>query len=244
MRILVFQHLAVEHPGVFRDFWRADGHVWDAVELDEGEAIPPLEAYDLLVVMGGPMDVWQTGDYPWLLAEIAAIRRFVVELGRPYLGICFGHQLLAVALGGAVGPMALPEVGMAPVALTPEGVVDALLAGFAPVIETFQWHGAQVQQLPPGAVVLAGNAACAVQAMRWGRHAWGFQYHVEMTPGTVAEWGAVPAYKASLKAALGAAQAASLGGLVAARLPAFGAAARLLNDNLFATIGSHVPPHS
>jgi GMP synthase-like glutamine amidotransferase len=232
MRILVFQHLAVEHPGIFRDFWAEAGHQWDAVELDEGETIPPLEAYDLLVVMGGPMDVWETDEHPWLLPEIAAIRRWVRELQRPYLGICFGHQLLAVAMGGAVGPMAAPEVGLADVALTEAGLADALLAGFPPVVETFQWHGAEVQALPEDAVVLAGNDACKVQAMRVGPRAWGFQYHVEITPSTVAEWGAVPAYAASLQQALGAEMAARLDGMVAARLPAFGAAARRLNDNL------------
>jgi GMP synthase-like glutamine amidotransferase len=236
MRILVFQHLAVEHPGIFREFWSAAGHQWDAVELDEHDPIPPLEPYDLLVVMGGPMDVWETDKHPWLVPEIAAIRHWVGVLKRPYLGICFGHQLLAVAMGGTVGLMGAPEVGLAKVTLTAAGLADALLGGFPPVVETFQWHGAEVQALPAGAVVLAGNGACQVQAMRVGRHAWGFQYHVEITPSTVAEWGAVPEYAASLQLALGTEMAARLDSLVAARLPAFGAAARRLNDNLLGLI--------
>ena len=238
MRILVFQHLAVEHPGIFREFWAESGHEWDAVELDEGETIPDLAPYDLLAVMGGPMDVWEVPQYPWLVPEIAAIRHWVVELGRPYLGICFGHQLLAVALGGTVGPMAAPEVGLAEVALTAAGQEDVLLAGFPATVATFQWHGAEVQTLPEGAVVLAGNEACPVQAMRCGRHAWGFQYHVEITPSTVGEWGNVPAYKASLETALGPELAVQLEELVAARLPAFATAARRLNDNLFAALTS------
>jgi GMP synthase-like glutamine amidotransferase len=88
MRNLVFQHLSVEHPGIFRDFWTKSGDSWHAVELDEGDRIPPLEDFDLLVVMGGPMDVWQEDLHPWLFAEKAAIRRWVKDLGRPYLGIC------------------------------------------------------------------------------------------------------------------------------------------------------------
>lgn len=236
MRILVFQHLAVEHPGIFRDFWAEAGHTWDAVELDEGEAIPDLEPYDLLVVMGGPMDVWETDLYPWLVPEIAAIRTWVSELKRPYLGICFGHQLLAVALGGKVGLGKVPEVGMTDVHLTEAGQADPLLAGFPATVETFQWHGAEVQALPEGAVVLAGNGVCAVQAMRVRPHAYGFQYHVEITPTTVAEWGAVPAYAASLQTALGPELAALLDDMVAIRLPAFGTAARRLNDNFFAQL--------
>jgi GMP synthase-like glutamine amidotransferase len=234
LRILVFQHLAVEHPGIFRDFWKQAGYRWDAVELDEGEAIPDLEPYDLLAVMGGPMDVWETELHPWLVPELAAIRRWVEGLGRPYLGICFGHQLLAAALGGKVGLGPAPEVGLTKVRLTAEGMDDPLLAGFPSEVETFQWHGAEVQALPPGAVTLAENEACAVQAMRVGPHAYGFQYHVEITPSTVAEWGAVPAYAASLQQALGPEGAAALGPAVAGQLPAFAACARRLNDNLFA----------
>ncbi len=238
MHILVFQHLDVEHPGVFREFWAQAGHEWTAVELDVGEEIPPLEPYDLLVVMGGPMDVWQEEQHPWLVPEKAAIRRWVKELGRPYVGICFGHQLLAEALGGTVGLMAKPEVGMAAVNLTAAGQSDPLLAGFPATLETFQWHGAEVTQLPAGAVVLAANAACPVQALRWGPHAYGFQYHVEITESTVSDWEQIPEYKASLINALGAEQAAQLGAVVMAKLPDFRTRAERINANLWSLLAS------
>ena len=77
MNILVLQHVAVEHPGVFRDFLRQDGLTWRTVELDEGEPIPELEPFDLMIVMGGPQDVWEEDQYPWLREEKAAIRNFV-----------------------------------------------------------------------------------------------------------------------------------------------------------------------
>lgn len=232
MRILVFQHVSVEHPGVFREFWAEAGHEWVAVELDAGDAIPDPAGFDLLVVMGGPMDVWQEDELPWLVREKAAISHWVKDLGRPYLGICLGHQLLAAALEGEVGPMAAPEVGFAGVALTEAGLADPLLAGFAPAFETFQWHGSEVTRLPEGAVILAANPACPVQAMRWGRHAYGFQYHVEITPATVPEWQRIPAYAASLETALGPVEAVRLEGSVGPRLPAFREAARRLDANL------------
>lgn len=240
MRILVFQHLAVEHPGIFRDFWKADGHEWDAVELDEGDIIPPLEDYDLLVVMGGPQDVWQEDIHPWFVAEKAAIRRWVIELGRPYLGICLGHQLLAAALNGDVTLMQAPEVGLADVSFTTEGRQDPLFAGMGAGMSTFQWHGAEISKLPEGAVVLAGNAACRTQAIRWGDYAYGLQYHVEIVKTTVSDWEAVPAYKASLEAALGTEEAARLAAKVEAKLDGFGAAARTLYNNFITIIAAQV----
>ena len=73
MRLLVFQHIACEHPGRLRDFLKEDGVVWDAVQLDEGDPIPALNGYDALWVMGGPMDVWETDNHPWLAAEKEAL---------------------------------------------------------------------------------------------------------------------------------------------------------------------------
>ena len=237
MNILVFQHLGVEHPGIFRDFWREAGHRVHVVALDEGAAIPDLAGVDMRAVMGGPMDVWELAQHPWLRAEMAAIRAWVRDLGRPYFGICLGHQLLAEALGGKVGRMAVPEVGVTATGLTEAGRADVLLAGFGAEVQAFQWHGAEVQHLPEGGVVLAGNAACPVQALRVGPRAWGIQFHVEMTATTVAEWSAVPEYAASMAKALGVERARGLEAELAGHLPAFNAMARRLNDNLFRVIG-------
>ena len=237
MRILVFQHLAVEHPGIFRDLWTSKGDQWDAVEFDAGEPIPDLDGYDLLVVMGGPMDVWQEREHPWLVAEKAAIRRWVRELERPYLGICLGHQLLASVLGGEVAPMIRPEVGLGVVELTPEGLRDPLLDGAGRELQTFQWHSAEIVRMPTGGVVLAGNEACAVQAMRVGRHAYGLQFHCEITKTTVTEWKDVPAYAASLDKALGSA-AANLAQEVHERLLGFNETASRLDANLASIVGA------
>ena len=203
MRLLVLQHIDCEHPAQLRRFLEHDGVDWTAVELDEGEPIPPLEGFDAMWVMGGPMDVWDVDEHPWLLEEKAAIRRWVADLGRPFLGICLGHQLLADALGGRCGHQQPPEIGVLEVALTPEGRKDPIFFEMPTIQRALQWHSVKVVEPPPEAVVLASSDLCPIQAMRVGCHAWSMQYHVEVEADTVPTWGTVPEYRAALESTLG-----------------------------------------
>ena len=235
-RILVFQHIAVEHPGIFRDFLETDGIDWRSVELDEGEAIPDLEGFDALWVMGGPMDVWEEEAHPWLVPEKAAIREAVAGRNMPYLGLCLGHQLLADALGGRVGKAAEAEVGVLQVDLTEAGRGHPLMAGIAPRIQCLQWHGAEVSSPPEGATVLASSPACRVQAMAVGERAFGIQYHVELTPTTVDDWAAIPEYAASLEQTLGPGALAGFKAETEARMADFNRDARRLYENFMAML--------
>ena len=145
-RALVFQHMDHDHPGRFLDFFTEDSIVPEMLRLWEGQEIPSLTDYDLMFVLGGKQDVWQEAEYPWLAAEKAAIREWVAERAKPYIGVCLGHQLLAAALGGTVAPADRHEVGVFDVALTEEGRRHRLFAGFPPRSKVMQWHFAEVKQ--------------------------------------------------------------------------------------------------
>ena len=231
MRILVFQHAEPEHPGIFRRFLAEDGHEWMPVELNAGEPPPPLDGFDALWVMGGPMDVWQEDAHPWLREEKALIREAVEERGLPFLGLCLGHQLLAEALGGRVEKSKTPEIGVLPVHQTEEGAASIILDGLPIVFDCLQWHSAEVTAIPAGAKVLATSPDCAVQAMQWGTRAFSAQFHVEVEDDTVDNWAAIPEYARALEHALGAEGAATLKADCAARSAAFAANAERIYIN-------------
>lgn len=149
------------------------------------------------------MDVWDIEDNPWLIAEKEAIRRWVREMKKPYLGLCLGHQLLADALGGTCGPQRPAEIGVLDVELTEAGRSDRLMQGLSSKQKCLQWHSVRVTQAPEGATILASSPLCTVQAMRVGQNAWSMQYHVEIEADTIDNWAAIPAYRDALIAAMG-----------------------------------------
>ncbi len=233
---LIFQHLGVEHPGVFREFFHQDNVSITTVELDEGETIPDLEDFDALWVMGGPMDVWQEELHPWLIEEKVAIRKAVLELKMPYMGICLGHQLLASALGGEVAPGKQSEVGILDVQKTPVGINNPFLNNLPETLSTLQWHNAEVTRVPEGVDVLVQSPVCKVQSMAMDNTVFTTQFHVEITKKTVPEWNRIPAYQESLENALGENGAMELEQEVNETIDSFNQNARILYNNWKKTV--------
>ena len=202
-RALILQHMDHDHPGRFADYFAEDGIGVDFVRLFEGQPIPKLGSYDLMMVLGGAQDTWQEDKFPWLAEEKAAIRTWVWDHAKPYFGICLGHQLLCDALGGEVGLAKGKEVGVFDVKLTEDGRTHPFFAGLSDSHSVMQWHHAEVQRAPQGAQILASSAISAAQAVAIDGHAIGTQFHCEFSPQTVLGWSSLPEYVAVLERELG-----------------------------------------
>lgn len=203
-RALIFQHMDYDHPGRFLDYFAEDGINPEFVRLFEGQAIPSLAPYDLLFVLGGAQDTWQDDQFPYLKDEKAAIREWVWDRAKPYLGVCLGHQLLATALGGEVAQAADSEVGVFDLELTEAGSAHTFFAGLEPHHRVMQWHHAEVKRAPQGSLVLAQSPAAAIQSLAIDTHALSTQFHCEFSPQTVATWSSLPSYQEVLNRELGA----------------------------------------
>jgi len=223
-RAIVLQHIACEAPGLFAEVLSERGFTLDAVELDEGAALPEWRDADLVIVMGGPMGVNDEFEHAFLGAEKRWIAA-AVRAGVPYFGVCLGSQLLAASLGAIVRTGERPEVGVLPVELTSEGRADAVFSGLGDRFPVLQWH-ADTFDLPKGGVHLGRSEAYANQAFRVGSTAYAVQFHLEVTAAMLDEWARVPAYVASLSATLGPAGFDLLAAQFEANRPAMETAAR------------------
>ncbi|MCJ7442423.1 MAG: AAA family ATPase, partial [Thermoanaerobaculaceae bacterium] len=172
--------------GVYGDVLLGRGIEVDRVRLDLGEALPDWREYDLLVVMGGEMSVYEEDAYPWLVAEKRAIRE-AVTTGCPYFGVCLGSQLLASALGSRVFRGPEPELGVNPIFLCEAARRDPVFRAFPPDVEVFEWHS-DTFDLPEGAVRLARSSRYENQAFHVGRTAYAIQCHLEPSLDDVRDW--------------------------------------------------------
>ena len=231
MKFLVIKHVVVEGLGIFERFCHDANIAIETVELEKGDFFPTLQDYAALWVMGGPMNVGDEAEFPWLIEEKALIREAVQGLHLPYLGVCLGAQLLADALGGEVKSMSTPEVGLLPITLTEAGRNHPLLAGLPETFKVLQWHGQAVNQLPPGATLLASSAHCPVQAYAVGDRAFGLQFHSEATETTVEDWVQIPAYQADLEMILGSTGSDDLNQAVHQHLAAMNREAKTMFDH-------------
>jgi len=181
--VLAIQHICCESPGTIDEALRTCGLSMTRVQIFKGHRVPEEIAEAAgLVVMGGPMGVYEHGRYPFLRQEARLIEQ-ALKNHKPVLGICLGSQLLASVLGARVRAEK-KVIGWHPVRLTEAGSGDSLWEGIRSPFIAYHWHG-DVFDLPSDSVSLAASALTSCQAFRHSDNAYGFLFHMEVTETVV-----------------------------------------------------------
>jgi GMP synthase (glutamine-hydrolysing) len=179
-RVIVLQHVGCETLGSIEVALRRAGLRFDYVRTFDGANVPStLEDACGLVIMGGPMSVYEEDRHPHLRDESKLIES-ALSLDKPVLGVCLGSQLLAHVLGAKVYSGQCKEIGWYPVTLTPSAATDAIWSDVPSTFTAYHWHG-DVFDLPADCQLLASSAMTPQQAFRHGANAYGILFHMEVT---------------------------------------------------------------
>jgi len=176
MKIHYLQHVPFEDLANIESWARSRGHDLTRTQLFLDEALPEMNQFDWLIIMGGPMNIYEDDKYPWLAREKEFIRH-AIACDKIVLGICLGAQLMADVLGGVVRRNGYREIGWFPVDLTKEGILSPIFSVLPQRFVALHWHG-DTFEIPPGAARMAESRACTNQAFMQGK-AIGLQFHLE-----------------------------------------------------------------
>ncbi|NQX13853.1 glutamine amidotransferase [Microbacteriaceae bacterium VKM Ac-2855] len=183
--LLAVRHVLFEDLGILDQLFRDAGYLIDYLDASvEHLSVERFLAVDLVVILGGPIGVYETERYPFLADELVAIRARLAA-GTPLFGICLGAQLIAHASGAAVRATGRTEIGYGPLSMTAEGrasILDPL-----DQLPVLHWHGDEFA-IPIGAERLAETPGFPNQAFRIGDSVLGLQFHLEADPARIEQW--------------------------------------------------------
>ncbi|TEB13019.1 type 1 glutamine amidotransferase [Pelotomaculum propionicicum] len=188
MKALVVQTVDIVRPGLIKDVLEEAGWLLDIRLMERpGSFLPDdLTGFGALIVLGGPMNVYEEDAYPYL-RQVDLLIKQAVKQGMPVLGTCLGGQLIAKALGAPVTLNPVQEIGWYLMRLTAEGSKSPFFKDLPGEFPVFHWHS-DTFALPGGASHLAETGACANQAFSYGPNVLAVQFHLEITPSIIYDW--------------------------------------------------------
>lgn len=179
MHIHYLQHVPFEGLGSIEDWINKKKYTLSCTRLFAGDPFPELTGIDWLIIMGGPMGVYDTERYPWLKDEKSFIKQ-CIESNKILLGICLGAQLIADVLGAKIKPNLHKEIGWYPISRVRQSSDNGYSTLLPDNIEVFHWHG-DTFELPENAIPIASSKACQNQAFVYDQRIFAFQFHLETT---------------------------------------------------------------
>ena len=180
MRIHYLQHVPFENLGNIENWALSKGHQISDTQLYNNDPLPEPEEFDWLIVMGGPMNIYEEDRFPWLAREKTFIKD-AIDAGKIVLGVCLGAQLIASVLGAKIHKNQYPEIGWFDVRLTDAACKSRAFSRLPEQFTAFHWHG-DTFDLPPGATWIAESDACRNQAFEYGGgRVIGLQFHLDTT---------------------------------------------------------------
>lgn len=183
MRIHYLVHAPFEKLGSIGTWITAHQFSAKSSHTYRGEPLPDVSEFDMLIIMGGPQSVCEIDAYPYLYGEVDLIKA-AIAADKFVLGVCLGVQLISYALGEKTVKSPHKEIGVFPVTVTTAGQEDRLFKLLPEKFAVMHWHN-DMAGLPKGAVIVAESPGCPRQAIRFSDKVYGFQFHLELTPGIV-----------------------------------------------------------
>ena len=189
-KVIVFQHVHYEDLEKIEEYLLKKDLVIEKIKLYENQDIPKdLSQFSLMISLGGPMDTWMVKQFPWIVKEKNAIKEFVINLEKPFIGICLGCQLLGEVLGGKTQKSKFSEIGFFNLIAKETMNNDRNLNFFPKKVPVFQWHSYEVCSLSNLKTENLATTSCTEnQFFRYKSHAYGLQFHFEIDLNTIEKW--------------------------------------------------------
>ena len=183
LKLHCFMHVPFEGPGIIENWAHEKGLQMNYTRFYDSDPLPDRSEVDMLVIMGGPMNVFDFHIHSWMQEEIEWVRKYIEE-GKVVIGICLGAQIIAASLGAEVYPGEHKEIGWFSLRFLPAIGEFRIFSHLPETRKEFHWHG-DTFPIPQGATRIASSSAFPNQGFIFDKRVIALQFHLEMTPDSV-----------------------------------------------------------